>query len=138
MGAEIYGRSGDSLAPLVIRGKRLHGVSYTLPVPSAQIKSAVLLAGLFAQGDTTIEQLQPSRDHTERLLKRMGAKLEGDNTHISLTPLINPLTAVDMHYPGDISSAAYWLFCGAIHPKAGIKIVNFGVNPTPTRSEEHT
>jgi 3-phosphoshikimate 1-carboxyvinyltransferase len=132
MGAEIYGRGDDSLAPLVIRGKRLHGVSYTLPVPSAQIKSAILLAGLFAQGDTAIEQLQPSRDHTERLLKRMGAKLESDNTHIFLTPLNTPLSAVDLHVPGDISSAAYWLVAGAIHPNAEIKIVNCGVNPTRT------
>jgi 3-phosphoshikimate 1-carboxyvinyltransferase len=132
MGAEIYGRDDNSLAPLLIRGKALHGVSYTLPVPSAQIKSAILLAGLFAQGDTTIEQLQLSRDHTERLLKRMGAKLESDNTHISLTPLNTPLTAVDLHVPGDISSAAYWLVAGAIHPNAEIKIVNCGVNPTRT------
>jgi 3-phosphoshikimate 1-carboxyvinyltransferase len=132
MGAEIYGRDDDSLAPLVIRGGKLHGVSYTLPVPSAQIKSAILLAGLFARGDTTIEQLQPSRDHTERLLQRMGAKLEGDNTHISLKPLNKPLTAVDLNVPGDISSAAYWLVAGSIHPNAEIKILNCGVNPTRT------
>jgi len=132
MGAEIYGRDKDSLAPLVIRGKKLHGLSYTLPVPSAQIKSAILLAGLFAQGDTTIKQLQQSRDHTERLLQRMGAKIEIDNTNISLTPLNNPLTAVDVHVPGDISSAAYWLVASAIHPNADIKIVNCGVNTTRT------
>ena len=132
MGAEIYGRGGDSLAPLVIRGKRLQGISYTLPVPSAQIKSAVLLAGLFAQGDTIVEQPQLSRDHTERLLKLMGARIESDNTHISLTPLNTPLTAVDIHVPGDISSAAYWLVAGAIHPNANIKIVNCGINPTRT------
>jgi 3-phosphoshikimate 1-carboxyvinyltransferase len=132
MGAEIYGRGNDALAPLVIRGKGLHGVNYTLPVPSAQIKSAILLAGLFAQGDTTVEQLQPSRDHTERLLKRMGANLESDNTHLYLKPLINALSAVDIHIPGDISSAAYWLVAGAIHRNARIKIVNCGVNPTRT------
>jgi 3-phosphoshikimate 1-carboxyvinyltransferase len=132
MGAEIYGREEDSLAPLVIRGKKLHGMSYTLPVPSAQIKSAILLAGLFAQGDTTIKQLQQSRDHTERLLQRMGAKIEIDNTNISLTPLNNPLNAVDVHVPGDISSAAYWLVAGAIHPNTEIKIVNCGVNTTRT------
>jgi 3-phosphoshikimate 1-carboxyvinyltransferase len=132
MGAEIYGRDKDSLAPLVIMGKKLHGVSYTLPVPSAQIKSAILLAGLFAQGDTTIKQIQPSRDHTERLLQRMGAKIEIDSTHISLTPMNNPLTAVDVHVPGDISSAAYWLVAGAIHPNADIKIINCGVNTTRT------
>jgi len=132
MGAEIYGRDDDSLAPLVIRGKRLHGVTYTLPVPSAQIKSAILLAGLFAQGETIVEQLQPSRDHTERLLKRMGAKLESDNKRISLTSSNTPLTAVDLHVPGDISSAAYWLVAGAIHPNAEISIVNCGINPTRT------
>jgi 3-phosphoshikimate 1-carboxyvinyltransferase len=132
MGAEIYGRGEDSFAPLVIRGRRLHGVSYSLPVPSAQLKSALLLAGLFAEGRTTIEQPQPSRDHTERLLKQMGAKVEGYNTHISLTSIAAPLTPVDLHVPGDISSAAYWLVAGAIHPNARIKIINCGVNPTRT------
>lgn len=132
MGAEIYGRSEDSFAPLVIRGRKLHGLTYCLPVPSAQLKSAILLAGLFAKGDTTIEQSQLSRDHTERLLERMGAKLESVNTHISLTPLTAPLNAVDVHVPGDISSAAYWLVAGAIHPNARIKIINCGINPTRT------
>jgi 3-phosphoshikimate 1-carboxyvinyltransferase len=132
MGAEIHGRNDDSLAPLVIRGKKLHGLSYTLPVPSAQIKSAILLAGLFARGDTTIEQLQPSRDHTEQLLLRMGANLEINSKYISLTPSDMPLTAVDIDIPGDISSAAYWLVAGAIHPNAEIKILNCGFNPTRT------
>jgi 3-phosphoshikimate 1-carboxyvinyltransferase len=132
MGAEIYGRGEDSFAPLVIRGKRLHGVTYSLPVPSAQIKSAVLLAGLFAEGSTVIEEPQSSRDHTERLLKRMGAKLKSGNSHISLTPLTSPLTSIDIFVPGDISSAAYWLVAGAIHPNARLKIVNCGVNPTRT------
>ncbi|MCX6009842.1 MAG: 3-phosphoshikimate 1-carboxyvinyltransferase [Chloroflexi bacterium] len=132
MGAEIYGRGDDSFAPLVIRGKRLHGVTYSLPVPSAQIKSAILLAGLFADGSTAIEEPQHSRDHTERLLKRMGAKFESDNSHIFLTPLTAPLTSVDLCVPGDISSAAYWLVAGAIHPNARIKIANCGVNPTRT------
>jgi len=131
MGGEIYGRHNDSLAPLVIRGRRLHGINYTLPVPSAQIKSAILLAGLLAEGDTTL-QGQTSRDHTERLLKRMGANLEINGTRISLAPLKTPLTAVDLHIPGDISSAAYWLVAGAIHPNAHIKIINCGVNPTRT------
>jgi len=132
MGAEIYGRDQDSFAPLVIRGGKLRGVSYSLPVPSAQLKSAILLAGLFAKGGTTVEQPQPSRDHTELLLTRMGAKLESTNTHISLTPLTAPLTSVDLHVPGDISSAAYWLVAGAIHPNARLKITNCGINPTRT------
>ena len=132
MGAEIYGRYNDSLAPLVIKGKSLHGLNYTLPVPSAQIKSAILLAALFADRDSRLEQLQPSRDHTERLLKRMGAKLETDSKYILLTPLETDLNAIDLHIPGDISSAAYWLVAGAIHPNAKIKILNCGVNPTRT------
>ncbi|MBN2462448.1 MAG: 3-phosphoshikimate 1-carboxyvinyltransferase [Dehalococcoidia bacterium] len=132
MGAEIYGRGNDSFAPLVIRGKKLNGVDYSLPVPSAQIKSAILLAGLFAQGNTTVEQLQPSRDHTERLLKRMGAKLGGDEYHVSLAPLEAPLAPVDIRVPGDISSAACWLVAGAVHQNAKIRIVNCGVNPTRT------
>jgi len=132
MCAEIHGRGNDSFAPLVISGKKLHGVNYSLPIPSAQIKSAVLLAGLFAQGNTTIKQLQPSRDHTERLLKRMGAKLEVDNYHISLTPLSAALAPVDICVPGDISSAAYWLVAGAVHQNAKIGIANCGVNPTRT------
>jgi 3-phosphoshikimate 1-carboxyvinyltransferase len=132
MGAEIYGRGNDSFAPLVIRGKMLHGVNYSLPVPSAQIKSAVLLAGLFARGNTTIEQLQLSRDHTERLLKLMGAKLEGDDYNISLTPSSAALAPVEIYVPGDISSAAYWLVAGAIHQNARIRIADCGVNPTRT------
>ena len=132
MGAEIHGRDEDSFAPLVIRGRKLRGLTYSLPVPSAQLKSAILLAGLFAEGDTTVEQPQPSRDHTELLLKRMGTKLECSNTHVSLTPLTAPLTSVDLHVPGDISSAAYWLVAGAIHPNARLKITNCGINPTRT------
>ena len=132
MGAEIYGRGEDSFAPLAIRGKRLYGVTYSLPVPSAQIKSAILLAALFADGSTMIEEPQHSRDHTERLLRRMGAELKSDNSHVFLTSLIAPLAPIDLCVPGDISSAAYWLVAGAIHPDARIKIANCGVNPTRT------
>ncbi len=132
MGAEIHGRGDDSFAPLVIRGRKLRGIDYSLRVPSAQVKSAVLLAGLFAEGKTTIEECQPSRDHTERLLMRMGVEIRSDNSHIYLEPLRAHLTPVDLCVPGDISSAAYWLVAGAIHPNARIKITNCGVNPTRT------
>ncbi len=128
MGAEIWGR-GDSLAPLVIRGNRLKGIDYRLPIASAQIKSAILIAGLFAQGTTTVEEPAPSRDHTERLLSAMGAKLERDGPRIALTPYTS-LSPVDVQVPGDISSAAFWLIAGAIHPNAHIKIINTGINPT--------
>lgn len=132
MGAEIYGRGDDSFAPLVIKGKKIRGITYSLPIPSAQIKSAILLAGLFAKGNTTIKEPQPSRDHTERMLKQMGVKIEGDNGHIFLTPSTTPLNPVSISVAGDISSAAYWLVAGATHPNAKIKITNCGVNPTRT------
>lgn len=133
MGAEINGRRGDSYAPLVIRGgRKLRGIQYRLPVPSAQVKSAILLAGLFAEGNTTIEQPYPSRDHTERLLKFMGANIQFDNERIYLAPLSSPLKTVDVNIPGDISSAAYWLVAGAVHANAKVRINTCGVNPLRT------
>jgi len=132
MGAEIWGRERDSFAPLVIMGKELHGIDFTLSVPSAQIKSAILLAGLFAHGNTILHQVIPSRDHTERMLKRMGASLEIQGSSISLMPLSNPLVSIDIRIPGDISSAAYFLVAGAIHQNARILIKGSGINPTRT------
>jgi len=132
MGAEIWGRGEDSFAPLVIKGRKLHGIDFSLPVPSAQIKSAILLAGLFAQGDTILRQPVSSRDHTERLLSRMGADLKSDGGSISLKPLKTPLHPLSFRVPGDISSAAYFLIAGAIHPDARITIRNCGINPTRT------
>jgi 3-phosphoshikimate 1-carboxyvinyltransferase len=116
MGAEIWGRGKDSFAPLVIKGRKLHGIDFTLPIPSAQIKSAILLAGLFAQGNTVLHQAIPSRDHTERLLKRMGANLESQRNLISLLPLSSPLVPVSLRVPGDISSAD----CGINPTRTGI------------------
>ena len=132
MGAEIWGRGRDSFAPLVIKGRKLHGIDFTLPIPSAQIKSAILLAGLFAQGNTVLHQAIPSRDHTERLLKRMGASLESQRNLISLLPLNSPLVPVTLRIPGDVSSAAYFLVAGAIHPNARIVVRDCGINPTRT------
>jgi len=128
MGARIWGRSGDSRAPLVIKGGQLHGIRYQLPVASAQLKSALLLAALFAKGDTIIKEPMPSRDHTERLLKAMGAEIEVAADTIALSP--SRLNAVDLIIPGDISSAAFWLVAGAVHPQASIRLLNTGVNPT--------
>ena len=132
MGANIWGKGEDSLAPLAIKGGRLHGITYSLPIPSAQIKSAILFAALFAEGKTVIEELLPSRDHTERLIQAMGAELERKDCLISLSPLTTDLNPVDLHIPGDISSAAYWLVAGAIHPNASIKLRDTGINPTRT------
>lgn len=130
MGAEIWGRGGDSLAPLAIKGNQLKGIEYSLPVASAQLKSAILIAALFAQGETIVEEPAPSRDHTERLLRAMGAKVEGDGTRIILIPAPAPLLPIDLRIPGDISSAAFWLVAGAIHPNAKIKVNATGINPT--------
>lgn len=132
MGAAIWGRERDSRAPLVIKGGELHGIRYQLPVASAQVKSAVLLAGLLAQGDTTIEEPALSRDHTERLLRAMGAKIEIEGHRITISPSPEPLPAIDIRIPGDLSSAAFWLVAGAIHPDAEIKVCDAGINPKRT------
>ena len=132
MGADVWGRGQDSFAPLVIRGKELRGIDFALPVPSAQIKSAILLAGLFARGATVIHQQVASRDHTERMLTRMGVSLESKEDSISLLPLTGPLQALSLRVPGDISSAAYFLVAAAIHPDARIVVRDCGINPTRT------
>lgn len=132
MGADIWGRGKDSFAPLVIRGKELRGIEFTLPVPSAQVKSAILLAALFARGKTVLHQPLPSRDHTERMLRQMGASLEDGGTWISLSPLTAPLQPLSLRVPGDISSAAYFLVAGAVHPCARIVVRDCGINPTRT------
>lgn len=129
MGAEIWGRGSDSLAPLAIKGNKLKGIDYRLPVASAQIKSAILIAALFAKGNTSVVEPAPSRDHTERILRAMGVKLQREGTRIKLTPAV-PSAAIDVRVPGDISAAACWLVAGAIHPNAQIKVINTGINPT--------
>ncbi len=132
MGAQILGRSGNTLAPLAIKGGGLHGIDYRLPVASAQVKSAIILAALFARGTTRIEEPEASRDHTERMLRAMGASLKVEDRHIEVEPLSRPLTSLSLTVPGDLSSAAYWLVAGAIHPRARIKVVNCGTNPGRT------
>ncbi|MBI2909232.1 MAG: 3-phosphoshikimate 1-carboxyvinyltransferase [Chloroflexi bacterium] len=130
MGAQIWGRRGDAVAPLAIRGGHLQGIRYRLPVPSAQLKSAIVLAALFAEGNTVVEEPVASRDHTERLLKAMGAPLVTSNSEIVVAP--GPLRAVDLRVPGDISSAAYWLVAACVHPDAKVQVKNVGMNPTRT------
>lgn len=130
MGANIDGKDGN-LCPLHIEPASLHGIRYELPVASAQLKSAVLLAGLFADGQTVVVEPAASRDHTERMLRGLGAEVQSNGTVITLTPPEN-LTAVDVAVPGDISSAAYFLVAGLILPNSEITIRNVGVNPTRT------
>ncbi len=128
MGAAISGRNGNTLAPLAIRGGSLKGIEYSMPVASGQVKSAIILAGIYADGETLIHQPARSRDHTERMLNAMGASIEEDGLSIRVTPA--SLTAVDVSVPGDISSAAFWLAAGACHPDARVSVRGVGINPT--------
>lgn len=128
MGAAIMGRKDDTLAPFAIRGGTLKGVEYNMPVASAQVKSCIMLAGIAASGDTILHQPALSRDHTERMLTAMGAKVETDGLTLTLRP--SALEAVDVVVPGDVSSAAFWLVAGLCHPNAKILIKGVGLNPS--------
>lgn len=130
MGAKIDGKDGN-LCPLTVSGSTLRGITYTLPVASAQLKSAILLAGLFAEGKTTVIEPAPSRDHTERMLRGLGVSVHTEGNTITLTPPAH-LTAMDVCVPGDISSAAYFLVAGCIVPNSELTIRNVGINPTRT------
>ncbi|MGD0116298.1 MAG: 3-phosphoshikimate 1-carboxyvinyltransferase [Dehalococcoidia bacterium] len=132
MGAQVWAREGDTLAPLVIRGGRLRGIRYHSPVASAQVKSAVLLAGLQAEGETLFAEPAQSRDHTERLLRAMDADLKEDGRMLRLRPLERELTPLDLSVPGDFSAAAFWLVAAVLHPNAEVTLRGVGVNPTRT------
>jgi len=132
MGAEITGSGGEKLlAPLNITGRKLKGINYILPVASAQVKSAVILAGLYAEGQTVVTEPEETRNHTEIMLNYLGADIKHDGKDIIINP-VNELYAKDISIPGDISSAAYFMALGAICPDSDITIANVGVNPTRT------
>lgn len=128
MGAEITGRAGGTLAPLVFYGGSLKGTSFEMPVASAQLKSCLLLAGLRADGITRLTQPAESRDHTERMFSAMGVKLVKTGLELTLEP--SDLETIDIEVPGDISSAAFWMVAGICHPDAELLIRNVGINPT--------
>ncbi len=130
MGAIIEGKNG-SLCPLRVFSSELHGIEYRMPVASAQLKSAVLLAGLYAEGQTTVIEPAPSRDHTERMFRTLGVEIETEGNTVTLEPP-EDLHAVDIAVPGDISSAAFFLAAGAIVSNSELTIKNVGVNPTRT------
>ncbi len=133
MGAEIWGRQAGTLAPLAVQGRRLQGIHYHSPIASAQVKSCLLLAGLTAEGPTTVTEPALSRDHSERMLKAFGADLEVDVATRSVTVRSgSPLTGQTVTVPGDISSAAFWLVAASIVPEAELVIENVGLNPTRT------
>lgn len=133
MGAKIWGRKDNSLAPLAIQGQQLQGITYHSPIASAQVKSCILLAGLMADGETTVIEPALSRDHSERMLQAFGANLSVNPEQNSVT--ISPgakLQGQTVIIPGDISSAAFWLVAGAIVPGSELLVENVGVNPTRT------
>lgn len=132
MGAAVVGRGEGGRLPLAIRGARpLAALRYRSPVASAQVKSAILLAGLYADGPTTVEEPAPSRDHTERMLRGFGARLAVDNLSVTLTPG-GELKGCSVHVPGDLSSAAFFLVAGLIVPGSAVRVTGVGVNPTRT------
>ncbi|MFB8797984.1 MAG: 3-phosphoshikimate 1-carboxyvinyltransferase [Microcoleus sp.] len=133
MGAQIWGRRANSLAPLAVLGQQLKGIHYHSPIASAQVKSCILLAGLMAQGETTVTEPALSRDHSERMLRAFGAQLTVDPYTRSVT-VTGPaqLQGQNVIVPGDISSAAFWLVAAAIVPGSELVVENVGVNPTRT------
>ncbi len=131
MGADIAGSGGGNFAPIIIKGKRLRSITYRTSVASAQVKSAILLAGLYADRTTTVIEPLKSRDHTERMLSYFGADVHVEDLSISIKP-IDRLIAREINVPGDISSAAFFLCAGAILEGSEIYISNVGLNPTRT------
>lgn len=131
MGANIADH--DGCAPIHIQPSRLHGIDYDMRVASAQVKSSVLLAGLYAEGETVIREHATTRDHTERMLAACGASIvtsgDGVATVTGPCPVLAPL---DMRVPADVSSAAFFLAAGVLHPDAHIELPDVGVNPTRT------
>ncbi len=131
MGARFEG--GPTL-PVGVRPAALRGVDWTAEVASAQVKSAVLLAGLAAEGDTTYREPVPTRDHTERMLGAMGAAIHVQGDVVTLRP--STLSAIDVDVPGDISAAAFWMVAAAIVPGSALTLVGAGLNPGRTGALE--
>jgi len=131
MGAKIEGRQNGKYLPIAVRGKQLQGMTYEAPVKSAQVKSAILLAGLFAQGNTTVIELAKTRDHTENMLRAFGANIKTEGLSVTIEP-VDTLTPVNVTVPGDISSAAFLMVAGAIVPNSSITLKNVGLNETRT------
>ena len=131
MGAHIQGRKGGSLAPLAVTGSRLKGSDYVSPVSSAQIKSAVLLAGLFAEGETRFSEPLQSRDHTERMFRFFGIPFDVEGNSIRVTGG-QSFQAKDLFVPGDLSAAAFFIVGASIVPDSEVRIPNIGLNPART------
>lgn len=131
MGAKYIGRENGQYTPIAVEGTKLRAINYEMPVASAQVKSAILLAALNAEGETVIKELETSRDHTEKMLQHFGATISVDDQTIRLQGG-QTLTSTHVVVPGDISSAAFFLVAGAIVPNSNLTLQNVGLNPTRT------
>jgi 3-phosphoshikimate 1-carboxyvinyltransferase len=134
MGAQIVGRSGNRLLPITVvpSEKRLQGITYAMPMASAQVKSAILLAGMYADGETTVTEPYTSRDHTERMLESFGVHLKRKGTSVTIKRIKTFHSPEHIEVPGDISSAAYWLVAASVIKGSDVLLKNVGVNPTRT------
>ncbi|MGQ9840019.1 MAG: 3-phosphoshikimate 1-carboxyvinyltransferase [Anaerolineae bacterium] len=136
MGATVLGRDGGRLPPLAIHGGNLRGIDHRLPVASAQVKSALLLAGLYATGETIVHEPGPSRDHTERMLAEFEVEVkveaEGQGAAVHLTGGQRLVGGKTLKIPGDFSSAAFLLVAATIVPGSDVHLIGVGVNPTRT------
>ncbi|MFH1015233.1 MAG: 3-phosphoshikimate 1-carboxyvinyltransferase [Nitrospirota bacterium] len=131
MGADIMARDNDRYPPIVVRGRKLKSIKYDMPVASAQVKSALLLAGLYADGETEISEPIKSRDHTERMLSSSGVRVDIEGLKIKIKGG-QELKAKDMDVPGDFSSAAFFIVASLLIPDSDITIKGVGINPTRT------
>lgn len=133
MGATIAGRKGGELAPLAITGSRLRGLTYASPVASAQIKSSLLLAGLYAEGTTRVSEPRKSRDHTERLFRYFGIPVEEDGSSVTIQgrPSVGWAGKL-VTVPGDLSAAAFFIVGATLVPGSDVTITSVGINPTRT------
>ncbi|MBQ0059608.1 MAG: 3-phosphoshikimate 1-carboxyvinyltransferase [Lachnospiraceae bacterium] len=129
MGASIQSEKDNNCAPLLIKGSPLTAIHYNSPVASAQVKSCVLLAGLYAKGNTSVTEPALSRDHTERMLPMFGGNISVNGLTSTVTP-VDELFGTDVSVPGDISSAAFFLCAAAMHPDAEVRLEHVGINPT--------
>lgn len=129
MGADIKSENENDCAPLVINGRQLNGISYASPVASAQVKSAILFAGLYAEGTTTVTEPALSRNHTELMFKEFGVDIKAEGKAVTVAPA-RELFARKINVPGDISSATYFMVAAAITPNSCVTVKNVGINPT--------
>lgn len=132
MGATVLGRQRGELLPLAIVGGGLRSMEHRPSVASAQVKSCLLLAGLYANGPTTVVEQAATRDHTERMLRAQGARVEVDGLGVTVWPPSSALAPLNLAVPGDISSAAFWITLACIHPDARITVRGVGLNPGRT------